>query len=157
MKNERPRSRKMLLGGHAYSNSEDIASMAAGARRPATIRTYNSRLAKFGGWCTDHATSPAEASVVQVSKFLMSLFEEGKQVNTIKNYRSAIAAIHRGFPDGSTMGTNGVLSQLLQGMSNARPVVRTLAPSWSLSGVLRALANRTLRAFAFMFSGVIDS
>ena len=119
---------------------EDIAFMAASARRPATIRTYNSRLAKFGGWCTDHATSPTEASVVQVSQFLMSLFEEGKQVNTIKNYRSAIAAVHRGFPDGSTMGTNRVLSQLLQGMSNARPVVRPLAPSWSLSGVLRALA-----------------
>ena len=120
---------------------EDIASMAASARRPATIRTYNSRLAKFGGWCADHATSPTEASVVQVSKFLMSLFEEGKQVNTIKNYRSAIAAVHRGFPDGSAMGTNRVLSQLLQGMSNARPVVRSLAPSWSLSGVLRALAS----------------
>lgn len=41
---------------------------------------------------TDHETSPSQASVVDVSKLLIVLCEAGKQVNTIKNYRSAIAA-----------------------------------------------------------------
>ena len=79
--------------------------------------------------------------MARISEFLMALFEEGKQVNTIKNYRSAIAAVHKGFPDGSTVGTSAVLRQLLQGMSNSRPTLRTLAPSWSINGVLRALAR----------------
>ena len=70
----------------------------------------------------------------------MVLFDEGKQVNTIKNYRSAIAAVHGGFPDGSSVGSSQVIHQLLRGMANSRPVVRSLAPSWSMNGVLRALA-----------------
>ena len=71
----------------------------------------------------------------------MALFHEGKQVNTIKNYRSAIAVVHRGFPDGSTVGSSQVIQQMLRGMSNSRPMVRPLPPTWSINGVLRALAG----------------
>ena len=79
--------------------------------------------------------------MARISEFLMILFEEGKQVNTIKNYRSAIGAVHQGFPDGSSVGTSAILQQLLQGMSNSRPTRRLLAPSWSINGVLQALAR----------------
>ena len=71
----------------------------------------------------------------------MALFHEGKRVNTIKNYRSAIAVVHRGFTDGSTVGSSQVLQQLLRGMVNSRPMARPLPPTWSINGVLRALAG----------------
>ncbi|PIK45631.1 hypothetical protein BSL78_17511 [Apostichopus japonicus] len=81
------------------------------------------------------------ASVTQIAEFLLSLFGEGKQVSTIRNYRSAIAAIHQGFPDGSTLSNNPYIAQLIKGMANRRPQIRRLAPSWGLSAVLHALAG----------------
>ncbi|XP_071819387.1 uncharacterized protein [Apostichopus japonicus] len=70
-----------------------------------------------------------------------SLFEEGKQASTIKNYRLAITAIHRGFPDGSTPGNNGDITQPIRGMANRRPRTRWLAPSWSPSAALQVLTK----------------
>ena len=62
-------------------------------------------------------------------------------MSTIKNYRSAIAAIHKGFSDGSTIGNNNFVNQLLKGMANDRPKTRSLAPAWSISAVLSHLAS----------------
>ena len=87
------------------------------------------------------ATSPTSASLEQVSRFFKCLFDEGKQVSTIKNYWSAIAAIHKAFSDGSAVGDNPIMAQLIRGTGNARPVVRSLTPSWSINQVLRALAT----------------
>jgi len=39
------------------------------------------------------------------------------------------------------MGENRVLARLFRGMFNTRPVVRSLAPSWSINAVLHALAE----------------
>ncbi|PIK49494.1 hypothetical protein BSL78_13642 [Apostichopus japonicus] len=115
--------------------------MAANARRRSTIATYDSRLRRFGGWCQTRQALPTDASLTTVADFLLTLFQEGKQVSTIRNYRSAIAAIHRGFPDGSTPGNNREIAQLLRGMANKRPRVRRLAPSWGLSATLHALTR----------------
>ena len=120
---------------------EDVAALAARSRRPSTLRTYDSRLSKFGEWCTESKITPSTSSVAEVASFLKLVFDEGKQVSTIKNYRSAIAAIHEGFPDGSTLGNNSFIAQLLRGMANDRPRVRSLAPTWSISAVLAALAT----------------
>ena len=71
----------------------------------------------------------------------MEQFNEGKQVNTIKGFRSAIAAFHTGFEDGSTVSNNTALSQLIQGMFVNRPVVRRLSPPWNMTLVLETLAR----------------
>ena len=71
----------------------------------------------------------------------MSLFHEGKQVSTIRNYRSAIAAIHKGFPDQSFIGNNRIIHDLLRRMLHDRPPSLRLPPSWSLTDVLTALAE----------------
>ncbi|XP_071816589.1 uncharacterized protein [Apostichopus japonicus] len=117
------------------------AAMAADARRGTTAKTYDSRLRKFEQWCRPRQILLTKASIAQTDEFLLSLFREGKQVSTIKNYRSAIAAIHQGFPDGSTLGNNPDIVQLIKGMANRRPQVRLLASSWGLSAVLHALAG----------------
>ncbi|PIK49647.1 hypothetical protein BSL78_13474 [Apostichopus japonicus] len=121
--------------------SEAAAAMAADARRGTTAKTYDSRLRKFEQWCRPRQILLTKISIAQTAEFLLSLFREGKQVSTIKNYRSAIAAIHQGFPDGSTLGNNLDIAQLIKGMANRRPRVRRLAPSWGLSAVLHALAG----------------
>ena len=71
----------------------------------------------------------------------MYLLDSGLTTGTVKNYRSAIAAIHPGFPDGSTVSDNGALSQLIKGMFVTRPPERKLVPSWDLFDVLSTLAG----------------
>lgn len=121
--------------------SRKAADLAVHSRRPSTIGVYDSRLEKYLSWAATHGCDPLEASVDDVCSFLVSLFEEGKQVSTVRNYRSAVASVHRGFPDGSVIGTNPFISHLLKGMFNERPPVRKLAPSWSINDVLQCLSK----------------
>ena len=71
----------------------------------------------------------------------MYLFERDLASSTIKNYRSAIAAVHRGFPDGSSVSDNHALHQLLRGMFVSRPPTRRLVPAWDLFSVLATLSS----------------
>ena len=71
----------------------------------------------------------------------MSLFASGVQVNTIQGYRTAIGAIHRGFPDGSIVSNNSVLSSMIKGAFIKRPPSRSLIPEWDLPLVLRFIAS----------------
>ncbi|PIK33469.1 hypothetical protein BSL78_27421 [Apostichopus japonicus] len=119
----------------------EVADIAVDARRQSTVKTYDSRLHRYYVWAGDNAADPVEASVDQVAAFLLELFREGKQISTIRNYRSAIAAVHSGFSDGSSVGTNPVLRQVLRGMFHRRPPRRRLAPSWALHEVLTTLAG----------------
>ena len=119
----------------------ETAKIAAGSRRRSTTATYDSRLQRFTSWAESNGVNPLEASVSQLADFFMTLYREGKQVSTIRNYRSAISAVHSGFSDGSTLGSSSVISQLLRGMFNERPPQKRLAPSWSINDVLASLAT----------------
>ena len=119
--------------------SHRAAELATQARRGSTSKTYNSRLEKYFQWSTSLSKDPLEASVDDVCSFFIHLFDEGKQVSTIRNYRSAISAVHKGFQDGTTLSNNEAVSKLLRGMFNSRPPVRKLAPTWSINDVLRSL------------------
>ena len=122
--------------------SQRSASFAAGARRPSTVATYDSRLEKYYQWANDNSVNPLEASLEEVCSFLVSLFDEGRQISTIKNYRSALAAVHSGFEDGSSVGNNHNVRLLLRGMFNRRPPTQRLAPSWSINEVLSSLSTQ---------------
>ena len=70
----------------------------------------------------------------------MHLFNQGLTVATVRGYRSAIAAVHGGFQDGSSISNNTCLKQLLRGMFIQRPPLKKLVPSWDLGQVLKSLA-----------------
>ena len=76
-----------------------------------------------------------------MADFLLSLFNEGRQIATIRGYRSAIASIHEGFSDGSSVSSSEDLTKLVKGMFLRRPTVRTLHPPWNLTAILEALAK----------------
>ena len=52
--------------------------------------------------------------MASIPDFFMHLFKSGLQVATVRDYRSAIAAILQGFLDGSSLSTNetSVLARL---------------------------------------------
>lgn len=120
--------------------SQEAAIIASGSRRPSTLSTYDSRLVRFRDWSTGKGLDPLDAPVEAIADFFVTLFNEGKQISTIRNYRSAISSIHKGFPDGSSIGTNTAICHLLKGMFNKRPPRKCLTPSWSINNVLTTLS-----------------
>lgn len=78
--------------------SKEAVGVAAHARRDSTLHIYDSRVSKFRDWAVDRDVNSVEAPLDQLAKFLMSLFRVGKQVRTIRNYKSAIAPVHLVFP-----------------------------------------------------------
>lgn len=61
-----------------------------------------------------------EVPVTEICVFLRTLIDEGKQVYTIQNCRSTLSAIHINIEDGPTIGSNRVVTQLLEGTANVR-------------------------------------
>lgn len=129
------------LGLRQKGLSLRAAQLAPGSRRTSRVATYDARLAKFKAWCAIRDVSPSYSPSPAAADFLTTLFDGGLQVNTIQNYRSAISAIHQGFEDGSLVGDNSALAQLIKAVSIQRPIRRVLAPLWSMNAVLRTLAD----------------
>ena len=77
----------------------------------------------------------------EVADFLTHVFNEGKQVNTVRGYRTAIGAVHGGFPSGASVSDAGQLDMLIRAMGLKRPRIRSLAPPWDMAKVLEALAK----------------
>ena len=74
-----------------------------------------------------------------VAEFLSEKFDSGLQAATIRNYKSAILAVHQGFADGATLNDGGQLALLLDGMFNTRPTQHVTVPPWNLDTVLNFL------------------
>ena len=102
------------VSGTQAGLSERAASLIASSRRGSTIGSYNSRLAGFYEWCEERGVDPRSAPVNQIADFLVALFDKGRSISTIRGYRSAIDAIHSGFPDGSCMSSSPTLGSLLR-------------------------------------------
>ena len=121
--------------------SRRAATLAAHSRRASTRKVYGSRLHHFFRWCRQRSLHPPTTSVGEVGDFLLYLFDSGLKTATVKNYRSAISAIHEGFSDGSSVPDNRAIGQLVKGMFVTRPPTRQLVPSWDLFRVLSTLSQ----------------
>ena len=86
--------------GEEAGLSQRAAQFAAEAFRQSTRDTYDSRLAPFREWCSKIPCDPSSAPLGAVADFLISRFDKGLTVVTLRSYRSAIASCHRGFSDG---------------------------------------------------------
>ena len=89
---------------------------------------------------------PVKAPLTEVAEFLENLWTIWHKGNplapsTFAGYRSAIAAIHQGFPDGSTVSSNTDLSTLLKGIFVVAARPRTLRETWDLPTVLKYLVG----------------
>ena len=117
------------------------ANFISKSRRDSTSVVYNTRLKAFTEWCDDKGVNPEKASLGSVADFLVHLFDKNLSLSTIKGYRSAIAAIHQGFQNGSSVSSAPELTKLIQAFFLQRPANKRLTPGWSLPAVLRALAE----------------
>ena len=121
--------------------SQRAAQFSAEAFRQSTRDTYDSRLVPFREWCAKIPCDPTTASLGVVADFLMSRFDKGLALATLRSFRSAIASCHRGFCDGSTVTDSRFLTRLMKSFFLKRPPPKTLIPAWSLPAVLQVLAS----------------
>ena len=68
-------------------------------------RGVHSRLAGFFSWCESQGVDPRSAPLTDVAVFWAPFLIRVAWFSKIRGYRSAIAAIHTGFPDGSCVPT----------------------------------------------------
>lgn len=127
--------------GEKAGLSQEAAGWAAKHLRSSTRGCYDARARAFASWCSSKSIDPASATVGQVADFFLTLFKRGLSIHTLRGYRSAIGAIHRGFSDGSLVGNSIHLYRLFKSFFLARPPTKRLIPSWSLPTVLRALTR----------------
>ena len=77
----------------------------------------------------------------KVADFLISLFDKWLAFTTITGYRPAIAAVHKGSPDGSSISSSSILSEFARSFFLKRPPLKHLVCSWSLPLILPSLAQ----------------
>lgn len=119
--------------------SERSAKIMASTRRASTTGTYDSRLNRYYSWCGKRHVDPTTASVTVVADFLQELFDVHKlSPNTVAGYRAAISIVHIG-QKGIPLGQNRDLRDLIMGMSQLRPMKKSLLPNWNLPLVLNRL------------------
>ena len=121
--------------------SREVAGLVARGRRKSTLKVYSSRVRQFLLWCELHQVCSNTASVPEVADFLKSRFDKGLQASTVRGYLSAIQSIHQGCEDGSSLASSKPLKLLIEGMSNERPRLRNIWPSWDLPLVLEFLSK----------------
>ena len=121
--------------------SEKSVNLVARGRRKSTLRVYSSRLRPYFDWCNERQIDPYHASIADIADFLETRHAMGLLATTVKGYKSAILAIHRGLPNGMRLRNDPDRSLyfLIEGMNNVRPPQRKIMPEWDLSTVLKSL------------------
>ena len=76
----------MLADGISKESDEPIAQ----SKRQGTNSHYESAWRKFCGWCSGKNIDPFGCSLASLLQCLTKQFHEGREYNTIADYRSAI-------------------------------------------------------------------
>ena len=138
-----PEPSKLRLVAQGFS--EAVAKLASCGKRPSTYRVYDSCLAHYSRWCTSRSLDPCSAPVQHVAEFLSDLAKITKpnplSYNTIIGYRTAIGAIHTGFPGGVTVSNHPALHSVMKGIFNSKATTSRLKPVWDLPKVLGHLSQ----------------
>ena len=124
--------------------SPGVADTAARARRESTCRVCDSHILHYLRWCVERSVDPAQAPLTQVVEFLNGLWtvrhrDKPLASRTTAGYRSAIAGLYQGFPDGFMVSSNADLSTLLKSIFvvATRPIYKTLTETWDLTEYLK--------------------
>ena len=114
--------------------SEAVIQRLEKARATSTSKQYKSKWDLFVGWATNSGRNPLSASLPLLAEFLVYLFRERRvSLQTIKNYRSAIAFYWRSTSGFEVPEKDRVLADLFRGFARESRV----------SGSIQRLRQRT--------------
>ncbi|XP_064096520.1 uncharacterized protein LOC135208347 [Macrobrachium nipponense] len=119
--------------------SRKAAKAIARARRPSTLRVYQSKWEVFRRWSRAQMVSSSSTSVTDMADFFLYFREKCKLAAfTIKGYRSMLSSVfrHRGLNISEDRGLHDLIRSFETAKTKtARP------PSWNLDVVLRFLMS----------------
>ena len=88
--------------------------------------------------CLERNSASKDLSYVTLVEYLVHLFAENKQVNTIKVHRASIASVLK-MLNPLTVLQQDTIHNIIRRMSLLRPRTQEVLPSWHLSVVLKGL------------------
>ena len=112
--------------------------MVADPLRDSSSNVYNSQSKAFAKWANNKGIQSKDLSYVTLTEYLVHLFTENKQVNTIKVHRDSIASVFKMF-NLPTALQEDTIHNIIPRMSILRPRTQEVLPRWHLSVVLKGL------------------
>ena len=115
-----------------------VADMAADPLSDSSRHVYNSQWKAFAKWANDKGIQSKDLSYITLAEYLVQLYMESKQVNTIKVHRAAIASVLK-MLNPPTVLQEDTIHNIIRWMSILRPRTQEVLPRWHLSVVLKGL------------------
>lgn len=106
----------------------------------ATAKLYDRFILKWKKYTDDHGIDVYSTRIVHVANFLAFLFSEGLSYSSINSARSALSAFMP-LIDGVAVGSHPVISRLMKGVFQFRPVLPKYSETWDVGVVLKFLSS----------------
>ena len=117
---------------------DTVVDMAADPLWDSSSNIYNSQWKALAKWANDKGIQSKDLSYVTVAEYLVHLFTENKQVNTIKVHRASIASVLK-MLNPPTALQEDTIHNIICRMSILSPRTQEVLPRWHLSVVLKGL------------------
>ena len=125
-----------ILKQHNFPDT--VVDMAADPVRDSSSNVYNPQWKAFAKWANDKGIQFKDLSYVTLAEYLVHLFTENKQVNTIEVHRSSIASVLKMLNPPTALQEN-TIHNIIHRMSILHPRTLEVLPRWHLSAVLKGL------------------
>jgi len=124
--------------GSSDGLSQTAATLIQQSKAKGTRRHYMSAWESFSSWCRKREIDPISSPIEIVVNYLTTLFEQGKEYNTINGHRSAISFYHE-IVEGLPVGQHPLVTSLLKGVSRQRPPMPKYTEIWDIDTVLNGM------------------
>ena len=100
---------------------DSVTEILLSASRQSTRKTYQSAWRRWSGWCVKRKIDPLSAPLTDILLYLTEYFNSGAAYRSVNVARSAISISHAKL-NGLPVGQNPLVTQLLKGIFNNRPL-----------------------------------
>ena len=125
-----------ILKQHDFPDA--VVDMAADPLRDSSSHVYNAQWKAFAKWANDKGIPSKDLSFITLAEYIVHLFSENKQVDTIKVHRTAIASVLK-MLNPPTVLQEEMIHNISPRMTILRPRTQDVIPRWHLSVVLKGL------------------
>ncbi|KZS00859.1 Uncharacterized protein APZ42_002676, partial [Daphnia magna] len=122
--------------------SQNVIELVLGAARPNTHATYQSAWVSWSSWCLERTVDPLSAGVNDVLTFLTDYFDSGRSYSTVNVARSMLSSTLSMAGDGTELGKNTLVTNLMKGIYNKRPPLPKYGSTWDPAVVLSHFDSR---------------
>ncbi|KZS04922.1 Uncharacterized protein APZ42_032036 [Daphnia magna] len=116
--------------------SQNVIELVLGVTQPNTHATYQSDWVSWSSWCLERTVNPLSAGINVVLTFLTDYFGSGRSFNTVNVARSMLSSTLSMTGDGTELGKNPLVTNIMKGIYNKRPPLLKYGSTWDPSVVL---------------------